>query len=121
MLLSSRFVNMNELTFLTLTAVADHPRHGYAILQEIKAITDGDVVPQVATLYRTIDRVESDGQIVEDRTEVVDGRFRRVYRLTDRGAADLAAAALRRAATATVASQRLEQPATAPGLTGGAA
>lgn len=112
---------MNDLSFLVLTSLADQPRHGYAVLQEIKAITDGSVVPQVATLYRTIDRLEGDGHIIEDGSEVVDGRFRRTYRLTDDGAAVLGAEAVRRAATAKLASQRLRRPAGGADLAGGAA
>jgi len=114
-------VSINELSFLVLTALADRPRHGYAVLQEVKAMTDGAVVPQVATLYRTIDRLETDGRIVEDGSEVVDGRFRRTYRLTDDGAAELGAEARRRAATAQLASQRLRRPAGGTELAGGAA
>ena len=42
-----------------------------------------------------------------DREEVADGRLRRYYRLTDEGAALLAAETERRRATAAVAAQRL--------------
>ena len=33
-------MNTNELSFLVLTALADGPRHGYAILRDVEAITD---------------------------------------------------------------------------------
>ena len=114
-------MNTNELSFLVLTALADGPRHGYAILREVEAITDGAVKPQVATLYRTVDRLAADGLIGEHASEVVDGRFRRTYRLTERGRSELAAEAARRAATAKVATERLRRPAPGLDLAGGAA
>jgi DNA-binding PadR family transcriptional regulator len=114
-------VHINELWFLVLTALADGPRHGYAILKEVEALTDGAVKPQVATLYRTVDRLEADGLIGEHASEVVDGRFRRSYRLTDQGRSELAAEAVRRAETARVATERLRRSAPDLGLAGGAA
>ena len=42
------------------------------------------------TLYAALDRLRSDGLIAADREEIVDGRLRRYYRLTDDGAAALA-------------------------------
>lgn len=84
-------------------------------------MTDGAVVPQVATMYRTIDRLEADGRIVEHGSEVVEGRFRRTYRLTDAGAAQLGAEAQRRASTARLAAKRLRRLAGGAELAGGAA
>lgn len=104
----THFVSINELSFLILTALADEPRHGYAILREVESLSGGSVTPQVATLYRTVDRLAADGRICEHGTEVVDGRFRRLYRLTDQGAIDLAAEAAHRAASAEVARSRLQ-------------
>jgi len=101
---------MNELSFLVLTSLADEPRHGYAILGDITTLTDGRVEPQVATLYRTIDRLVAGGQIAEHSAEVVAGRFRRSYRLTDSGLADLRAEAAHRSATDKVAAARLRRP-----------
>lgn len=112
---------MNELSFLVLTALADEPRHGYAILREVESLTGGATAPQVATLYRTVDRLAADGRIEEHGTEVVDGRFRRSYRLTEVGVADLTAEAARRAATAEVATTRLRAAKPGFGLAGGAA
>ncbi len=87
--------------------MADRPRHGYGILLEISELTAGAYAPQVATLYRTLDRMAADGTIVEHAQEVVDGRFRRTYRLTEQGRAQLANEASVRAATARVAKRRL--------------
>lgn len=110
-------MTINELSFLVLTSLAGEPRHGYAVLNDVRSLTDGAVRPQVATLYRTIDRLQEDGLIVEHAAEVVDGRFRRSYRLTDAGSEALRQEARRRAATAKVAATRLRQ---SPGWAGGA-
>ena len=111
---------MNELSFLILTVLADGPRHGYGLLQGIAGLTDGAVTPQVATLYRTVDRLAADGLIVEHGTEVVDGRFRRSYRLTETGLTELETEAARRAATARVATKRVQRSRHV-GLAGGVA
>ena len=111
---------MNELKFLVLTVLADEPQHGYGLLQGIAGLTDGAVKPQVATLYRTVDRLAADGLIVEHGTEVVDGRFRRSYRLTETGLTALEAEAARRAATARVATTRVRRS-RGVGFAGGAA
>ena len=111
---------MNELKFLVLTVLADEPQHGYGLLQGIAGLTDGAVKPQVATLYRTVDRLAADGLIVEHGTEVVGGRFRRSYRLTEAGLTALEAEAARRAATARVATTRVRRS-RGVGFAGGAA
>jgi len=92
-----------------MTALAKGDLHGYGILQELDALTDGETKPAVATLYRTLDRLATEGLIEEAASEVVDGRFRRTYRLTERGGSLLAAEARARAATARVATKRLKQ------------
>lgn len=112
-------MSISELTFLVLTALADQPRHGYGILREIDTITEGEVKPRVATLYRTVDRMADEGLVEEHATEVVDGRFRRSYRLTETGRAALRAEAARRASTARLAQARLRRPAPGVDLAGG--
>nr|WP_276611555.1 helix-turn-helix transcriptional regulator [Cryptosporangium phraense] len=37
------------------------------------------------TLYGALDRLTDDGLVAHDHEEVVDGRLRRYYRLTDQG------------------------------------
>jgi DNA-binding PadR family transcriptional regulator len=100
---------MNEVSFLVLTSLAGGPRHGYGMLQEIEELAGPGERPQVATLYRTIDRLAADGLIEEHESEVVGGRFRRSYRLTERGLAVLSDEAARRASTAKVALRRLRR------------
>ena len=114
-------MSISDLSFLSLTALAGEPRHGYGILQEIDAMTSGRSKPAVATLYRTLDRLVADGLVKEDGTEVVDGRFRRTYRLTESGTSLLSAEAAVRASTARLAKKRLRTPGPAAGAMDGLA
>ncbi len=98
---------MQEPTFLILTALADGAQHGYGIISDVERISDGRTRLRAGTLYAALDRLQAEGLIAADHEEVVDGRLRRYYRLTDDGAAALAAEvdALRRRAE--VAARRL--------------
>lgn len=81
---------MTESTFLILTALAGEPRHGYAVMEDVRRISEGRVSLRAGTLYAALDRLRSEGLIVADREEVVDSRLRRYYRLTAVGAERLA-------------------------------
>ena len=86
---------------LVLASLADGPKHGYAITQDVDA-TMG-VRLSAGTLYAVISRLESRGLIEplesEDR--------RRPYRITAAGAHALEREAERMRQVATVASSRL--------------
>ncbi|MGV9317063.1 PadR family transcriptional regulator [Streptomyces sp. NPDC003691] len=98
---------MQEPTLLVLTALADRPRHGYAIIQEVSVISDGRVRLRTGTLYGALERLLAQGLIEIDREETVDGRLRRTYGLAEPGRAALAAEAARLTATASEAVRRL--------------
>lgn len=99
--------NMSEQTFLVLAALADQPKHGYSLIGEVAAMSDGRVKLRASTLYAVLDRLTARELIAHDRDEVENGRLRRYYRLTDLGAAALAAEADRMTASANAARQRL--------------
>ncbi|HEY7055436.1 MAG TPA: PadR family transcriptional regulator [Vicinamibacterales bacterium] len=74
-----------------LLVLADEPRHGYAIKQEVEARTDGAIRLGPGTLYEAIQRLE-DGGLIEEAAgpppeRIVNGQQaqRRYYRLTARG------------------------------------
>lgn len=92
---------------LVLTALADEPRHGYAISREVEAISGGRVKMRTGTLYGALERLLQQGLIEVHKEEVVDSRLRRTYTLTAPGRAALAAEAERIAATAREATRRL--------------
>ena len=71
-----------------LVAVADRERHGYAIMQDIAARTDGALRLGPATLYGSIKRLLNDG-LIEELDERPDPENddvrRRYYRMTPLG------------------------------------
>ncbi|GAA1937417.1 PadR family transcriptional regulator [Kitasatospora viridis] len=106
--------SLQEPTLLLLTALADAPRHGYALIQEVAAISDGRVRLRTGTLYGALERLLGQGLIRVASEEVVDGRARRTYALTDPGREVLAAEAERLQAVAVEAKRRLTAGHTAP-------
>ena len=85
-------------TFHILLALADEDRHGYAIIQEIAAQTDGQLKLSAGTLYRSIQRMLEQGLIVETRDRPApedDDERRRYYRITPDGTAAAKAEARR--------------------------
>lgn len=98
---------LREPTFLILTALAARPQHGYGILLDVEEISASRVRLRPGTLYAALDRLTTDGWVAVDREEVVEGRLRRYYRLTDAGAARLAAEVSRLRAQTRAAEQRL--------------
>jgi len=98
---------MTEPAFFVLTALVDEPRHGYGIVGEVVALSDGRVRLKIGTLYGVLDRLAGDGLVQRDRDEVQQGRLRRYYRLTETGRRSLNAEAERQAANARAASARL--------------
>jgi len=107
---------MQEATFLILTALAGGSQHGYAIIGQVAAISEGRVRLRAGTLYTALDRLRADGLIDVDREEVVDNRLRRYYRLTPEGGHRLAAEAARLQANAHAALRRLNPRRLNPGL-----
>ena len=110
---------MQETTFLILTALAQGSQHGYAIIQDVGRISGERVALRAGSLYGALERLDADGLIAMDREEIVDGRLRRYYRLTDEGSARLAEEAKRLQDSAATALRRLGAP--RPGLAGGSA
>ncbi|MBX7466716.1 MULTISPECIES: PadR family transcriptional regulator [unclassified Streptomyces] len=98
---------MQEPTLLLLTALADEPRHGYAIAREVEVISGGRVKLRTGTLYGALERLLQQGLIEVHSEEVVDSRLRRTYTLTSPGRTVLAGEAERIAATAREATRRL--------------
>ena len=75
----SPFLPLTPAAFHVLVALADGPKHGYAILKDVEDRTAGDVRLSTGTLYGLIKRFLDDELIVETRPD--DDR-RRPYKLT---------------------------------------
>jgi len=84
-------------TFHILLAVTEGERHGYAIIQDVEARTDGELRLSAGTLYRSIARMVEQGLISEvvKRQSRKDDERRRYYRITALGTA-VARAEMRR-------------------------
>lgn len=105
---------MPQPTFWILAALAAGRRHGYEILRETAAASEGRVELKVTTLYAALDRLERDGLISADGDEVVNGRARRYYLITDAGSARLADEVALLEQSARVARERLATGRAAP-------
>ena len=72
--------------FQILLSLTDGDRHGYAIIQDILARTDGEVRLTASTLYAAIKRLLDAGLLHEvDAPEETGGAPRRCYRITKAG------------------------------------
>jgi DNA-binding PadR family transcriptional regulator len=98
---------VREPTFLMLTALADQPRHGYGVIREVERLSDGKVRLRAGTLYAALDRLGDEGLVEVANEEIVDGRFRRYYRLTESGSAMLSSESRRRLTVSKEALRRL--------------
>ena len=74
-------------TLHILLAVAETDRHGYAIMQDVEARTDGELRLSAGTLYRAVARMVEQGLLteVEKRRTRADDERRRYYRITSFG------------------------------------
>jgi len=79
---------LTPAAFHILLALADSEKHGYAIMQEVTARTEGKLRLGPGTLYGSIKRMLEDRWIEEsgDRPDpALDDERRRYYRLTSLG------------------------------------
>src|ERR1700730_18335328 len=79
---------LTPAVFHILLAIADGERHGYGIMQEVSARTDGKVILGPGTLYGTINRMLEAGLIEEsgERSDpALNHERRRYYRITRKG------------------------------------
>src|ERR1700712_1533969 len=87
---SDALLPLPPATFHILMALTDEDRHGYAIIQDVMARTDGELRLSAGTLYRSIQRMLDQGLIVEAKTRpapALDDERRRYYSITPLGTA----------------------------------
>ncbi len=88
------FLPLKPNWFHVLLSLADQEQHGYGIMQEVLARTDGKVRLWPATLYGTLKRLMDEDLIEESSARPApedDDARRRYYRLTRLGRRVLAA------------------------------
>ncbi|MEU0561234.1 PadR family transcriptional regulator [Dactylosporangium maewongense] len=112
---------LREPTFLILTALAGEPLHGYGLIAEVDRLSGGRVSLRPGTLYGALDRLVDAGLVRIDHEEIVEGRLRRYYQLTESGGEVLAAETERMRRNVDAATVRLRAIQAAPRLSGGVA
>ena len=75
---------------LILAVLADGALHGYAVIEELKLRSGGELDLPEGTVYPALHRLERRGLLRSGWT-TAEGRRRRVYRLTASGRRELAA------------------------------
>ena len=78
---------LREPTVFILLSLSPGPKHGYAILKEVEALSEGRVMLSTGTLYGAIKRLLDSNWIkrVTDPIPNRTGRERKAYSLTERG------------------------------------
>lgn len=108
------FLPLSEAVYQILLSLEDRPRHGYAVIQDIRRRTGGTVNLTASTLYGALKRLRGDALVAEvdaPPDEEDDDPRRRYYLLTERGRRLLRAEAMRlRAALATAVRRGLVPP-----------
>jgi PadR family transcriptional regulator PadR len=77
-----------HLDTMLLAALRDGPAHGYAIVRMLEQRSDGIFAVGEGTVYPALRRLERSG-LLRSSASVVEGRTRRVYRLSPAGEAVL--------------------------------
>jgi DNA-binding PadR family transcriptional regulator len=98
------FLPLTPLVFQVLVALADEPRHGYAIIREVDTATDGLIRLRTGTLYTLLQRLQEQ-RLIESVAALRgnDDERRRYYRMTALGRAVLKAETTRLRAVVRVA------------------
>ena len=106
---SSSYLPLPQAQFHVLVALTDGERHGYAIMQDVEASSNGLVRMGPATLYGTLKRLVDLGLAEElaHRPVADDDQRRRYYRLTGLGERVCAAEATRLAALVQITRSNL--------------
>lgn len=89
-------------SYFVLASLLDGPRHGYAVLGAVEALSEGAVRLATGSLYAILDRLHDAGFVEVVREEVVNGRARRYYAMTAQGREVVQVEAARLAAAAAV-------------------
>jgi len=95
---SDEFLPLTPAVFHILLALSEGQKHGYAIMQEVTAISAGQIKMGPGTLYGSIKRMLKLGLIDESDEKIdpaLDDERRRYYRLTSAGERVLKAEAYR--------------------------
>lgn len=101
-------IKMSLSKFFVLSVLHRKPMHGYEVVQAVERSTNGCCSPSEGTVYPMLNEFEAGGYL-SLTNEVVQGRSRKVYALTDKGrdAFQVAVDAWLEATDCIVASRRM--------------
>ena len=104
---------LREPTFFILLSISTEKKHGYAILQEVEALSNGTVKLSNGTLYGALTRLQDQGLIerVASDEPQTSGKPRKAYRITRTGLVVLEAEVARLSALVHAARQCLPEEA----------
>lgn len=77
-------IKMSLSKFFVLSVLHRKPMHGYEVVQAVEKSTKGCCSPSEGTVYPVLNEFEAGGYLCAT-PEVVQGRSRKVYELTDKG------------------------------------
>jgi PadR family transcriptional regulator, regulatory protein PadR len=77
-------IKMSLSKFFILCVLHQRPMHGYDIAGAVERTTNGCCSPTEGTIYPALREFEEGGYVTSE-SEVVSGRERKVYTLTDKG------------------------------------
>lgn len=98
---------LGDVATSIMAVLADGDLHGYAILAEVRSLSDGAIELGTGTLYGALERLQDAAMVAVVDEEVVDGRLRRYYHLTESGRTVLIGELDRRAQLLAAARHRL--------------
>ncbi|NUQ84144.1 MAG: PadR family transcriptional regulator [Anaerolineales bacterium] len=78
---------LTETTYFILLSLSPKPKHGYAIMKDVQALSDGRIILSTGTLYGALKRLLDQGWIIRLEESAPKGniRDRKVYRLSEHG------------------------------------
>jgi len=79
------------LDLLILKAVSWGPRHGYAVAEWVRMVTDGDLLVEEGPLYTALHRLEKQGWLTAEWGYSENNRKAKYYQLSRTGRAQLRA------------------------------
>ena len=77
-------IKMSLSKFFVLSVLHHKPMHGYEVVQAVEKTTNGCCSPTEGTVYPMLNEFEAGGYL-SSHPEIVQGRERKVYTLTDKG------------------------------------
>lgn len=78
---------LTEATYFILLSLSPKPKHGYAIMKDVQALSEDRVILSTGTLYGVLKRLLDQGWIVrlEEPRSRGNTRDRKVYELSEHG------------------------------------